>query len=92
MLLGVGVAVPTDKELPDNELENIIKRSEAAAVIFSPRKKDLIKKVANKCPGVQYFIEMKSDEGVDGRFVGFNYVAKEGGFLRENAYCRTGTS
>lgn len=83
MLLGVGVAVPTDKELPDNELENIIKRSEAAAVIFSPRKKDLIKKVANKCPGVKYFIEMKSDAGVDGRFVGFNYVAKEGSFLRE---------
>jgi len=83
MLLGVGVAVPTDKELPDNELENIIKRSEAAAVIFSPRKKDLIKKVANKCPGVKYFIEMKSDEGVDGRFVGFNYVAQEGSFLRE---------
>lgn len=83
MLLGVGVAVPTDKELPDNELENIIKRSEAAAVIFSPRKKDLIKKVANKCPGVKYFIEMKSDEGVDGRFVGFNYVAQEGSFVRE---------
>lgn len=39
MLCGVGIAVPTDKELPENELENIIKRSDAAAVIFSPKKK-----------------------------------------------------
>ena len=27
LLCGAGIAVPTDKELPDNELENIIKRS-----------------------------------------------------------------
>ncbi len=83
MLLGVGIAVPTDKELPENELENIIKRSGAAAVVYSPRKKDLIKKVANKCPGVKYFIEMKSDSKLEGRFVGFDYVAQEGRFLRE---------
>ena len=25
ILGGVGIAVPTDKELPDNELENIVK-------------------------------------------------------------------
>lgn len=83
MLLGVGIAVPTDKELPENELENIIKRSGAAAVVYSPRKKDLIKKVANKCPSVKYFIEMKSDSKLEGRFVGFDYVAQEGRFLRE---------
>lgn len=82
MLCGVGVAVPTDKELPDNELENIIKRSDAAAIIYSPKKKDQIKKVANKCPGVKYFIEMKSDSKLEGRFVGMEYVMQEGKFLR----------
>lgn len=44
MLCGAGIAVPTDKELPDNELENIIKRSDAAAIIYSPRKRDQIKR------------------------------------------------
>ena len=81
VLCGAGIAVPTDKELPDNELENIIKRSGAAAVIFSPRKKDSIKKVANKCPGVRYFIEMKSEDEIEGRFVGFDFVRSEGEIL-----------
>lgn len=78
LLLGAGIAVPTDKELPDNELENIIKRSEAAAVIFSPRKKDQIKKIANKCPSVKFFMEMYSDAGIEGRFVGLDFVKSEG--------------
>jgi len=81
MLGGVGIAVPTDKELPDNELENIVKRSDAAAIIFSPRKKDQIKKIANRCPGVKYFMEMYSDEKIDGRFVGLEHVMNEGKFL-----------
>lgn len=86
MLCGVGVAVPTDKELPENELENIIKRADVAAVIYSPRKKDLIKKVANRCPGVRYFAEMYSDEKLDGRFVGLNYIMNEGKFLVDMGY------
>lgn len=86
MLCGAGIAVPTDKELPENELENIIRRSEATAVIFSPRKKDLIKKVSKHCPGVKFFMEMYSDDKIDGRFVGLNYVAEEGKFLRDMGY------
>ncbi len=45
MLCGVGIAVPTDRELPENELENIIRRSRASAVIYSPKKAEDIKKV-----------------------------------------------
>lgn len=86
MLLGVGVAVPADKELPENELENIIKRSDVAAVIYSPKKKDFIKKVANHCPGVKFFIEMYSDEKLDGRFAGLEYVKEEGRFLLDMGY------
>ncbi len=83
LLMGAGIAVPTDRELPDNELENIIQRADAAAVIFTPRKKDQIKRVANKCPGVRYFIEMYSDEPVEGRHVGLEYVKNEGAVLTE---------
>lgn len=35
MLCGAGIAVPVDKELPDNELENVINRARATAVIYS---------------------------------------------------------
>ena len=86
MLCGAGIAVPTDKELPNNELENIIKRSDAAAIIYSPRKRDQIKKVANHCPGVRFFMEMYSDEKLNGRFVGLDYVMEEGKFLRGMGY------
>ena len=86
MLCGAGIAVPTDKELPDNELENIIKRSDAAAIIYSPRKRDQIKKVANHCPGVRFFMEMYSDEKLNGRFVGLDYVMEEGKFLGGMGY------
>ena len=81
LLCGAGIAVPCDKELPENELENLINRSEAAAIIFSPKLKDLIKKASSKCPCVKYCIEMKSDDGFDDkdkRFVGFDFVKDEG--------------
>ncbi|MBQ1959049.1 MAG: AMP-binding protein, partial [Firmicutes bacterium] len=80
-LCGAGVAVPLDKELPDNEFENCIKRSRASVIIYSPKMRDLVKKVVNKCETVKYCIEMYSDESFDEkdrRFVGFNYVKDEG--------------
>ena len=78
MLCGVGVAVPADKELPENELENVIRRSRASAIIYSPKKADDIKKVKENIPEVQYFIEMKSDKELDGKDVGIEYLVKQG--------------
>ena len=43
MLAGVGIAVPVDRELPYNELENLVKRSKSAAIIYSPKKVEDIK-------------------------------------------------
>lgn len=74
MLCGVGIAVPTDRELPINELENIIKRSKASAIIYSPKKEDDIEKIKEKIPEVEYFIKMKSDEKVEGKDVGLQYL------------------
>lgn len=78
MLCGVGIAVPTDKELPENELENIIKRSRASAVIYSPKKETDIKKVKENIPEVEYFIKMKSDEPLNGKDVGLNTLINLG--------------
>ena len=38
LLCGAGIAVPVDKELPENELENLVKRSKAAAVTHQRKK------------------------------------------------------
>ena len=78
MLCGVGIAVPADRELPLNELENIIRRSRASAIIYSPKKEDDIKKIKESIPEVEYFIEMKSDKGISGKDVGLEYLISIG--------------
>ena len=78
ILCGIGIAVPVDKELPANELENVINRSKATAVIYSTKKKDIIKKVQDKLPTVKYFIQMNSNDELEGREVGFNTIVKQG--------------
>ena len=78
MLCGVGIAVPSDKELPINEIENITKRSKASAIIYSQKKDEDIKKLKEKLPEVEYFIEMKSDEGLSGKDVGIKNLIKLG--------------
>ena len=78
LLCGAGIAVPLDKELPVNEIENLIKRSKASAVIYSAKRKDQIDKVKDNVPSVKYFIEMNSYKKVKGRDVGLNYVLLEG--------------
>ena len=78
MLCGVGIAVPVDKELPENEIENVIKRSKAEAVIYSSKKKDTIKKVQDRLPEVKYFIQMNSDEKLNGKNIGIIEIINEG--------------
>ena len=78
MLCGVGIAVPVDRELPENELENIVKRSKATAIIYSPRKAEDIKKIKENIPEVEYFIEMKSNKSLEGKDVGLNCLVETG--------------
>ena len=78
MLCGVGIAVPTDRELPENELENIVRRSRVSAIIYSPKKEEDIKKVKENIPEVEYFIEMKSDKPLEEKDVGLNALINLG--------------
>lgn len=84
MLLGVGIAVPVDRELPENELENVVKRSRATCIIYSPKKADDIKKIKENIPDVEYFVEMKSDKPLDGKDVGLNYLIETGKKILES--------
>ncbi len=78
MLCSDGIAVPVDKELPPNEIENVIKRSRAKAVIYSAKKEEVIKKVKENLPEVSYFIEMNSESEINGKDVGIKYVINKG--------------
>ncbi len=83
LLCGSGIAVPIDKELPENEIINVINRSKATAVIFSTKKKEVINKIitSNSTESVKYFIQMNSDEELNGKIIGLNYLIKQGNIL-----------
>lgn len=80
---GAGIIVPVDKELPVNEIENVVKRAKASVVIYSTKKKESIKKVEDNLPFVKYFMQMNSDEPLNGRNIGLNTVISEGNKLLE---------
>lgn len=85
LLCGSGIAVPVDKELPENEIINVINRAKATAVIYSTKKKEVIKKIMDsKATKVKYFIQMNSDEELNGKSVGFDYLMKQGNILINN--------
>lgn len=77
-ICGAGIVVPVDKELPANELENVIKRARASVVVYSTKKKENIKKVMDNLPFVKYFMQMNSDDVLTGRCIGLNTVINEG--------------
>lgn len=74
MLCGAGIAIPVDRELPINELENIVIRSKASAIIYSPKKESDIKKIKEKLPQIEYYIEMKSDKPIKDKEVGIKHI------------------
>lgn len=83
MLCSEGIAVPIDKELPANEIENVIKRSKASAVIYSKKKEEVIKKVKDNLPEVEYFIEMNLECEIKDKDVGIEYVIAKGAEYRK---------
>jgi len=94
-LMGAGIAVPVDKELPENEIENVVNRAKATVIIFSKHLKDKMKNIVEKVPTVQYFIEMKSDYELDGKFIGFDTMLSEGRKLisdGEDSFLKIGIS
>lgn len=62
IVCGVGIVVPLDKELPENEILSLLERSDAKAIIYSSRKKDLIQNIKKDLPKDMIFIDMNKRE------------------------------
>ena len=74
---GTGVVVPLDKELPANEIELLLERSGAIAIIYSESIKDKIEPLAQKATSLQYFISMDKEED-EGKFLSFHRLLQKG--------------
>lgn len=91
ILNGTGIVVPLDRELPQNEIENLLKRSKADAVVFSESVFLKIKDVIKNSLPVEYYISMddmdldKVDE-IDGseKIISFDKLLKNGKQLLDN--------
>ena len=62
VVCGAGLVVPLDKELPAQEIANLVRRSGAKAIFYSNRKRELINSIREEVPELKYYIELYSDE------------------------------
>lgn len=79
---GTGIVVPIDKELPQNEIENLLRRSEADAIIFSQTVSSHVTNIAQNNKDVNYFINMDAEED-DDNIISFRKLLARGKQLLE---------
>lgn len=74
---GTGVVVPLDKALPDNEIENLIIRSEADAIFYSNKYDTIMKEIKEKNnTNLKFFISMDLEKQEDGIYSQVELVSK----------------
>ena len=64
---GVGVAVPFDKELPVDELKNLVERAHLSAIVYSGKVEKLIMKAIEGIDTLDYIISMDAEESDENR-------------------------
>lgn len=80
---GTGIVVPLDKGLPNKEIESLLQRSYADAVIFDEKYIDVMKEIEkNKTTNVIHFICMDKNE----YFTSLKELIEEGRNLLNNGY------
>ncbi|MDY6038579.1 MAG: AMP-binding protein [Eubacterium sp.] len=62
---GTGVIVPLDKNLPKDELKNLIKRSHVEAIVYSRKMEKTISELFDNPGELKYFISMSDKEHGD---------------------------
>lgn len=82
VVTGVGIVVPLDRQLPEKELENCIKRSEVSAIMYSSKLEDSINKLFTNFENVEKYICF-DDISDNGNFMSLSKVIKYGKKLME---------
>lgn len=74
---GVGIVVPLDKGLPENEILNLLKRCDAQAIIYSSRRSEMIQDLRKDLPKDMIYIDMNKKES-DEVSLSFDRIAEKG--------------
>lgn len=82
MLQSEGVFVPVDKELPTDDMINVLNRSDSEAVFYASKFEDVFHEREAELPNVKYFIGFDRDED-DGKFLSYDKLLEKGRRLLE---------
>ena len=63
---GVGVIVPVDRELPEEEILRCLARAEADAVVFAESRREVMHAIARKAPFIRHLIDMQLESDAAG--------------------------
>ena len=74
---GVGIIVPLDKGLPENEILSLIERSGAKAIVYSHRRAEMIENLREDLPEDMVYIDMQQEESND-KTLSFDKIVEEG--------------
>ena len=59
---GVGIIVPLDKGLPENEILSLIERSDVRAIVYSHRRSEMIQNIREDLPEDMIYIDMQKEK------------------------------
>lgn len=74
---GVGIIVPLDKGLPENEIHSLIERSDVKAIVYSHRRSEMIQNLREDLPEDMIYIDMQKEKS-DEESLSFDEIITEG--------------
>lgn len=77
------VVVPLDKMLPENEIENLVKRGKVDAVVYENKYSKVFSKIKSGETTLKYYINMDLEDN-EGDILSFQKLVQTGRSLREN--------
>ncbi len=93
-LQGDGVFCPIDKDLPDEDLINIVNGGDDDIIFCDKKREEAFKRIRGQIPNVKYFVCFGKDED-EGEYLSFERLMEKGKSLYESgdrAYCALETA
>lgn len=85
VLISDGVFVPIDRELPKNDIINIINSSDSEVIFYDNKYDDIFKENIDKLKSIKYFISFSRDEHED-NFLSYHRLVERGKELADSGY------
>lgn len=77
MLRSEGVFVPVDKELPIDDMINVLTQSDTEAIFYASKFEKIFHERENDLPNIKYFIGFDRDED-EGKFLSYDKLIEKG--------------